>query len=76
MASRSRETAPPPEARFVFKGTVKKLQAVTAPTIPDAEKAAIVRVDEVIQVPELLTKLGGRDITVYLGPGRVKTLAR
>jgi len=67
MAARSRETAPPPEARFVFKGTVKQLQAVTAPTIPDAEKAAIVRVDEVIQAPQLLSKIGGRDITVYLG---------
>lgn len=66
MPAKSRGTAPLPEARFVFRGTVKQLQAATSPTIPDPEKAAIVRVDEVIQAPALFSKLAGRDITVYL----------
>jgi hypothetical protein len=67
MPAKSHEKAPPPEARFVFKGTVKTLQATTADNIPNAEQAAIVHVDEVIQSPQLLSKVGGRDITVYLG---------
>ncbi len=66
MPAKSRGTAPVPEARFVFRGTVKQLPAATSPAIPAPEKAAIVRVDEVIQAPELFSKLAGRDITVYL----------
>jgi len=71
MAAKSRKSAAPPDARFIFKGTVKQLQAVTSPGIPAADNAAIVRVDEVIQAPELLSKLGGRDITVYLGAKKI-----
>jgi hypothetical protein len=66
MPTKTRGSAPSPEARFVFKGTVRQLQATTSPDIPAAEQAAIVRVDEVIQAPELFSKLAGRDITVYL----------
>jgi len=69
MAKKNRDIAP--DARFIFKGTVKRLKEVTAPGIPAADNAAVVRVDEVVQSPPLLSKLGGRDVTVYLDKKKI-----
>src|SRR5712692_8075307 len=59
------------QARFVFKGTVKKLNASTMPEIEDTERTVIVRVDEIIHAPEVLSHYAGQDITVRLS-GRKK----
>lgn len=59
------------QARFVFKGTVQKLKAVTMPAIPVSDRTAVVRVDEVFYAPEDLSHYTGQDITVQLG-GRKK----
>jgi hypothetical protein len=58
------------ESRLVFRGTVQQLKAST---IPDAKSArtAIVRVDEVIRAPEVLSQYAGHEITVDLA-GRQK----
>jgi hypothetical protein len=59
------------QAKFIFIGTVKKLQAATLPEIKDKSRTVIVRVDEVIQAPQTQQKYHGQDITVQL-TGRKK----
>jgi len=59
------------QARFVFKGTVKKLKAATMAEVPVTDRTIVVRVDEVIHAPETLSHYAGKDITVELG-GRKK----
>ncbi len=59
------------QAGFVFKGTVKKLKAATMRGVPVSDRTVVVRVDEVMQAPEMLTEYSGRDITVQLS-GRQK----
>jgi hypothetical protein len=54
------------EARFVFKGTVQKLKAATMREVTVDQKTAIVRVDEVIHAPEVLSQYAGQDITVIV----------
>jgi hypothetical protein len=54
------------EARFVFKGTVQKLKAATMREVQVNERTAVVRVDEVIQAPEVLSHYAGQNITVQL----------
>jgi len=55
------------EARFVFKGTVQKLKAATMSEISADQRTAIVRVDEVIHAPEVLSQYAGQNITVIMG---------
>jgi len=55
------------QASFVFKGTVKKLKAATLPSVPVTDQTVIVRVDQVLQAPKLLSGYEGKDITVQLG---------
>ena len=59
------------QARFVFKGTVKKLKASNVAEVNKKEKAktVIVTVDEVIHAPESLGDYTGQDITVKLSKG-------
>ncbi len=59
------------QARFVFKGTVKKLKAATMAEVPVTDRTVVVRVDEVVHAPETLSHYAGKDITVELG-GRKK----
>jgi hypothetical protein len=56
------------EARFVFRGTVQKLNAANLTEVHDTSKTAIVRVDEIIQAPKVLSLYAGREITVELAP--------
>lgn len=52
---------------FVFTGTVQQLDASTMEQVSADERSAIVRVDEVLQAPDILRHVAGQDITVYLG---------
>jgi hypothetical protein len=54
------------EARFVFKGTVQKLRAATMREVTPDQRTAVVRVDEVIHAPEVLSQYAGQDITVMV----------
>ena len=72
MPRRSRISALSQQARFVFKGTVKKMKAATMAEVPISPRTAIVSVDEVLTAPEALTHYAGQDITVELeGRGAV-----
>jgi hypothetical protein len=56
------------QAKFVFRGTVKKLRAATEGlAIPDKDNLAVVRVDDIVRAPEVLHGILGKDITVRLG---------
>ncbi len=69
MAAHSTEAELNERAAFVFKGRVRKLKAVTMASVPVTSRTAIVRVDEIIRAPQLLTRYAGREITVRLEPG-------
>src|SRR5215510_13911697 len=66
MPRRSGPDALAQEARFVFKGTVKKLRAATMREVPIDARTVVVRVDDVIQAPEAMSHYAGQDITVLL----------
>ena len=58
---------PTDRGSFVFNGTVVTLNAATMNYVPVDERTATVRVDEVLQAPDILRRIAGQDITVYLG---------
>src|SRR5205807_1235848 len=57
------------QARFVFKGTIKKLQASNVRIVDDKTHTVVVRVDQTIQAPQALSHYTGKDITVHLAAG-------
>jgi len=62
--SSSESTAP--VATFIFQGTVRKIKSSTLKDIPVDDKTIVVTVDNVIEAPKSLAKLGGNEITVQL----------
>jgi hypothetical protein len=56
-------------AKFVFTGTVQKLDASALAQVPKNERTAIVRVDEILHAPPVLAKTLGKQITVKLAKG-------
>src|SRR5438128_1043278 len=61
------------QARFVFKGTVRKLKAATIADINDKSNTVVVRVDEIVHAPEDMSYFGGHEITVQLSrPNRLR----
>ncbi|HYX28330.1 MAG TPA: hypothetical protein VE863_07170 [Pyrinomonadaceae bacterium] len=60
------------QARFVFKGTVQKLKGATLREITADQRTAVVRVDEVIHAPEVLSQYAGQDITVITGKKKLR----
>ncbi len=70
MAARVRKAEPDQEGKFVFVGTIKKLRASTMKNIPITDRTAVVRVDQIIESPRLLSHYTGKDITVQLSVGR------
>jgi hypothetical protein len=52
------------DARFVFRGTVKRMKASADRDIRPSPRTATVRVDEVVEAPESLADLTGQEITV------------
>ena len=59
------------QAKFVFKGTVRKLKAATMAEVQPNERTAIVTVDEIVHAPAPFANYTGKEITVQLG-GRKK----
>jgi hypothetical protein len=64
MPGSSSESAP--VATFVFQGTVRKVKSSTLKEIPVDDQTLVVTVDNVIEAPKSLAKLGGSEITVQL----------
>jgi hypothetical protein len=54
------------KAEFIFKGTLQKANAVTMAAVPVTDKTVVVRVDEILQSPELLRDFAGKEVTVQL----------
>ncbi len=54
-------------SRFIFKGTIQKLNAATMSVVPVTDSTAIVKVEQVFQAPETLGDYTDQDITVQLG---------
>jgi hypothetical protein len=69
MADKTKTNQVPDEAKFLFKGTVRKLGATALAQVPKGEETAIVRVDEVLLAPPALAKTVGKEITVKLAKG-------
>src|SRR5262245_54173740 len=59
------------QARFVFRGTVQRLQAATLDEVPVDARTAVVRVDAIMLAPRALSNYAGKEITVQLS-GRQK----
>jgi hypothetical protein len=62
----SAETAEQSQARFVFRGTVQKLNAATLPTIADTNQTIVVRIDQIIRGPDVCKDFVGRQVTVQV----------
>jgi hypothetical protein len=54
------------QARFVFKGKVRKLKASTVAGLEADDSTAIVTVEEIVHLPQVLVRYAGKDITVRL----------
>jgi hypothetical protein len=55
------------QSQFVISGTVEELGAATMPSVPVSPNTAVVRIDEVLHAPPVLTsRHAGTRITVYL----------
>src|SRR6266849_4008298 len=71
MPPRRRSADVTTQARFVFKGTVRRRKATTMRAVPASDRTIVVRIDEIVHAPELLADHLGQDITVLL-PGRTR----
>jgi hypothetical protein len=58
------------QAKFIFIGTVREKGAATLPEVPVTSSTLVVRVDRIIEAPQLLQGYSGQDITVQLGEGQ------
>lgn len=78
LAAKPQATSPSVEeavrhSSFVFAGTVKKLNATTISIVPAKRSTAVVRVDEILHNPGVVSDLTGKDITVqFQEPTTVK----
>ena len=54
------------KASFIFRGTVQQLNASTIAEVGDKSKTAVVRVDETMQAPQVLSHYTGKNVTVQL----------
>ena len=57
------------QARFVFQGTVQRLNAVTMRSIAATPNTIVVKVDQVIRGPVVCSDFVGREITVHTDGG-------
>lgn len=58
------------QARFVFRGTVRKVAATTVTQISAAQNVDVISVDQIIRGPDVLADFTGRNITVVLPKNR------
>src|ERR1700674_562493 len=59
------------QGTFVFKGTIRRLNAAAMPQLTADGRTAIVLVDEILQAPAAFASFAGKEITVQIG-GRKK----
>ena len=58
---------------FVFKGTIQEVNSATMKQVPVDKRTVVVMVDQVIEAPKNLARLGGHRITVRLsGSGKAQ----
>jgi len=69
MPGKSNANAPTDEAKFLFKGTIQKLNASALAHVPKNKQIATVHVDEILHAPPALAKTLGKQITVKLVKG-------
>ncbi|MDX6500450.1 MAG: copper resistance protein [Blastocatellia bacterium] len=62
---------PSMDATFLFKGTIREVKSATMPNVPVDKNTVIAVVDQVLEAPSSLAKLGGHRVTVKLS-GRQK----
>ena len=61
------------QSKFIFRGTVRKLNAATLAEVTPSGNTVVVAVDEVLQAPATLGDFTGQEITVQLSqPNSVK----
>jgi len=70
MPANSRKPDPTSQPTFVFKGTVQELKSATMKEVPVSARTIVVSVDQVLEAPRNLAKLGGHKITVQLSGKR------
>ena len=56
---------------FLFKGTIREVKATTMTDVPVDKNTVVAMVDQVLEAPANLAKMGGRRVTVRLS-GRTK----
>ena len=61
---------PSMDATFLFKGSIREVKSATLPGIPVDENTVVAMVDQVLEAPSNLAKLGGRRVTVKLSGRR------
>jgi len=59
------------DATFLFKGTIREVKSATMPDVPVDKNTVVAMVDQVLEAPTNLAKMGGRRMTVKLS-GRLK----
>ena len=58
------------DATFLFKGSIREVKGATLPDIPVDENTVVAMVDQVLEAPANLAKMGGRRVTVKLSGRR------
>jgi hypothetical protein len=76
MPGQSQSTSLVEQAKFVFQGTVKQTKATTLKEVPVSNRTVVVRIDRVIQAPEVLSDYAGQDVTVQLAAGESVTVGQ
>ena len=62
---------PSTDVTFLFKGTIREVKAATMPDVPVDKNTVVAMVDQVLEAPTTLAKLGGHRVTIRLS-GRTK----
>ncbi len=61
---------PSMDATFLFKGTIRAVKSATMPDVPVDKNTVIAMVDQVLEAPSNLAKMGGHRVTVRLSGRR------
>jgi len=62
---------PSTDVTFLFKGTIREVKAATMPEVPIDKNTVVAMVDQVLEAPVTLAKMGGHRVTIRL-TGRTK----
>src|SRR5437016_364311 len=58
------------DATFLFKGTIREVKSTTIPNVPVDKNTVVAMVDQVLEAPANLAKMGGHRVTVKLSGRR------